>query len=234
MKIFIDVGHGGNDTGAVANGIIEKNINLTVALKLRELLLRCGLDVKLSRETDTYLSLTERCNMANAWGADYFISVHHNAGGGDGYEVIHAVRAVAGKVLAEQIGKEFNKLGQNCRRIYSMESTNYPGHDYYTVIANTNMPAVTTEYAFLDSVDYHMVDTTEELYNEAYAIAKAICAFTNTPFAADKLDLQDAVAFIDSKVDIDTQLWGGSDRIKKAIYIDLLFVKIAEVWKNEK
>jgi N-acetylmuramoyl-L-alanine amidase len=178
MRILIDPGHGGSDPGSVANGIIEKNINLIVSLKLKELLLKCGFDVKLSREADTTLSLTERCNMANAWGADYFISVHHNAGGGDGYEIIHSVRAGEGKDLAEVIGKEFNKLGQNCRRIFAKESTNCPGHDFYTVIEKTAMHAVITEYAFLDTADVQAVDTPEELINEASAIANAICLFT--------------------------------------------------------
>jgi N-acetylmuramoyl-L-alanine amidase len=234
MKIFIDPGHGGSDSGAVANGIIEKVINLVVALKLEELLLKCGFDVKLSRTSDVYVGLTERCNMANAWGADYFISVHHNAGGGDGYEVIHSVRAGSGKALAEAIGKEFNKLGQNCRRIYFRESVNYPGHDYYTVIASSNMPAVITEYAFLDTKDVQAVDTVQELQNEAYAIAKAICGYTGIPFAVCNSDLQDAVAFIDTKVDIDVTLWAGNDTAKKAMYVNLLLIKIATAWKNEK
>ena len=61
VKIFIDVGHGGTDPGACANGLTEKNINLTVALKLKELLLSAGIEGMLSRETDIALGLTEHC-----------------------------------------------------------------------------------------------------------------------------------------------------------------------------
>jgi N-acetylmuramoyl-L-alanine amidase len=180
-KVFIDPGHGGNDPGAVANGIIEKNINLTVALKLKELLICKGFDVKLSRDTDTYVSLTERCNMANDWNADIFVSIHHNAGGGDGYEVIHTIHTdmSLGDELAQIIGQAFGELGQNCRMIYSRESTNYPNQDYYTVIQNTNMAAIITEYAFIDTMDVQVVDTIEELYDEAGAIYKGICKFFN-------------------------------------------------------
>lgn len=190
-KIFIDAGHGGSDTGAVANGIVEKKINLTVGLKLKELLLAKGFDVKLSRETDTYLSLTERTNMANAWGANYFISVHHNAGGGDGWEIIHTIHTSKseGDELADAIGKEFSKTGQNMRRIFSRESINYPGTDYYTVINKTKMAAVITEFAFLDTEDYKEVDSVEELHREAQAICNGLCNYLgidNTPVVESK------------------------------------------------
>jgi len=178
-KIFIDPGHGGSDPGAQANGLVEKQLNLTVALKVKELLLARGFDVKLSRESDVYLSLTERCNLANNWGADYFISIHHNAGGGDGWEIIHTIHThqSEGDELAEAIGKEFTKTGQNKRRIFSQESQNYPGQDYFTVIQKTKMPAIITEYAFLDSDDYKAVDSIEKLYREAQAIADGLCDY---------------------------------------------------------
>ena len=186
-KIFIDPGHGGSDPGAQANGLVEKQLNLTVSLKLKELLLARGFDVKLSRESDISVSLTERCNMANSWGADYFISVHHNAGGGDGWEIIHTIHTTKseGDELAEAIGKEFSKTGQNKRRIFSLESKNYLGQDYYTVIQKTNMAAIITEYAFLDSNDYEAVDSIEKLYKEAEAIADGLCNYLGVASASD-------------------------------------------------
>lgn len=178
MRIFIDPGHGGWESGAVANGFVEKALNLKVALKLRDLLQIHGIEVKMSRETDVYVELSERCRMANVWGADYFISVHHNAGGGDGYEVIHSIYAGAGKALAEAIGKEFSKTGQNCRRIFSRQGTS---GDYYCVIRQTAMPAVITEYAFLDTVDVQAVDSPEKLEQEARAICEAVLAYLGIP-----------------------------------------------------
>ena len=174
MKIFIDPGHGGWESGAVANGFVEKDLNLKVAIKLRDLLQVHSVEVNMSRETDVYVDLSERCRMANAWGADYFISVHHNAGGGDGYEVIHSIYAGEGKALAEAIGEKFSKTGQNCRRIFSRQGAN---GDFYCVIRETAMPAVITEYAFLDTVDVQAVDTPEKLEQEAKAIYAAVVAF---------------------------------------------------------
>ncbi|MGM8365243.1 N-acetylmuramoyl-L-alanine amidase [Virgibacillus sp. W0181] len=88
VKIFIDPGHGGTDPGAVANGLKEKDICLHVSLKLRDILQKefKGLMVKLSRTEDRTLPLRERTRMANRWKADYLVSIHINAGGGQGFE----------------------------------------------------------------------------------------------------------------------------------------------------
>lgn len=88
VKIFIDAGHGGTDPGAVANGLREKDLTLTLALKTRNMLNDeyDGHSVMLSRMTDKTLSLPERTNMANNWGANYLVSIHINAGGGTGFE----------------------------------------------------------------------------------------------------------------------------------------------------
>lgn len=230
MKVFIDVGHGGSDPGAVANGIIEKNINLTVALKLKELLVSKGFEVKLSRETDIYVSLTERCNMANAWKADIFISIHHNAGGGDGWEVIHTIHTNAslGDELAKIIGQAFSELGQNCRRIFSRESTNYPNQDYYTVVQKTNMTAIITEYAFIDTIDVQAVDTVKELHGEAEAIYKGICKFFNVELNTPEVDqLKTALKFICAKSGISFDHWYNEAASDKTKWLKECFIKIA-------
>ncbi len=79
MIVAIDPGHGGKDPGAVANGIREKDINLTVGRLLKERLDRMGYDARLTRNTDIYLTLQKRTELANQWNADAFISVHANA-----------------------------------------------------------------------------------------------------------------------------------------------------------
>ncbi len=87
MKIYIDAGHGGSDSGAVGNGIKEKDITLKIALKIRDLIRKYnGVETKMSRTTDKTVSLQQRTDEANKWGADFFLSVHINAGGGVGYE----------------------------------------------------------------------------------------------------------------------------------------------------
>jgi N-acetylmuramoyl-L-alanine amidase len=176
MKIFLDIGHGGKDVGAVNGNLIEKEMNLTTALATAELLKKHGCDVKLSRTNDTYLTLTERAVMANKWGADYFVSIHYNAGGGDRGEVIHSVTGGKGQQLAAAIGDELKSLGQSTVRIYSKPSTK--GGDYYTVIGLSNMPAVIVEGCFIDNVqDRKFADTAEKQKEICKSIAKGILTF---------------------------------------------------------
>ena len=80
MKIFIDPGHGGGSTGAVYKGRKEQDDCLRLSLAVRDILLtQKDVEVMLSREDDSNPSITERCNMANRWGAGYFCSIHRNA-----------------------------------------------------------------------------------------------------------------------------------------------------------
>lgn len=186
MRIYLDFGHGGVDCGASAidGKTKEKQINLTVGLKLAELLIHNGHEVKMCREIDIDKSLNVRVDEANEWGAELYISVHHNAWNGttEGYQVYHSIYLGKGKVLANYVADEFKTLGQNYNFIGYRESGTTIGKDFYYVIRWTNMPAIITEYAFLDSVDYNDIDTVQEQINEAYAIAKAVCKYTGTVF----------------------------------------------------
>lgn len=80
IKVYIDLGHGGNDSGAVNGKHYESHIVLSVGLYLKKLLLETGkFDVKLSRESDTYKTLEQRTKEANSWGADILVSIHNNS-----------------------------------------------------------------------------------------------------------------------------------------------------------
>ncbi len=79
-KIVVDAGHGGKDPGAISvYGDFEKDINLKVALYLRDFLLSVGADVKMTRQEDIFLPLEERTRIANSERAEVFISIHSNA-----------------------------------------------------------------------------------------------------------------------------------------------------------
>src|SRR5699024_7533991 len=86
MKIILDPGHGGHDGGASSGKLKEAKLTLKIAKKIKKKLKKYNVTVKMTRTTDKYLSLTERTNIANNWGADAFISVHINSGGGTGFE----------------------------------------------------------------------------------------------------------------------------------------------------
>jgi len=77
--VVIDAGHGGQDPGAVANGVREKDINLAIALRLESALKSKGIKVELTRKTDVYLKLAERTEIANKLNAEVFVSIHANA-----------------------------------------------------------------------------------------------------------------------------------------------------------
>ncbi len=78
-KIVLDPGHGGKETGAIAkSGLTEKEITLDISLRLRRLMEEASLEVLLTREIDQTVSLSERAAIANASGADLFVSVHVN------------------------------------------------------------------------------------------------------------------------------------------------------------
>lgn len=174
-KVWIDAGHGGSDSGAVAGGLIEKAINLTVALELIRLLEEAGFLVGATRKTDVFVGLTERCNMANRWGAQLFLSIHHNAGGGDGYEAIHSIGHGLGDDFAAAIVAEFAALGQNPHGSHPVYSKEGQHGDYFAVIRQTHMPAVISEFAFLDSKDASAIDSQAEQMAEARALFNAIC-----------------------------------------------------------
>ncbi|MCM3763566.1 N-acetylmuramoyl-L-alanine amidase [Neobacillus niacini] len=90
MKIYLDPGHGGTDPGAQGNGLNEKDVTLNIALKLRDILINeyQNVDVRMSRTGDTTKSLGQRTSDANAWGADFYLSIHINSASSaaQGYE----------------------------------------------------------------------------------------------------------------------------------------------------
>lgn len=79
-KIVIDAGHGGTDPGAIGKtGLREKDVNLDIVKRLAKLFKDSGVEVVMTRSTDTFISLERRVEIANNARADLFISIHSNA-----------------------------------------------------------------------------------------------------------------------------------------------------------
>lgn len=78
--VVIDAGHGGHDAGAVSPYAREKDCNLAVARKLRDLLKRAGFNVVMTRDSDIFLTLRQRVQIANRTPNSIFVSIHHNSG----------------------------------------------------------------------------------------------------------------------------------------------------------
>ena len=152
--IVIDAGHGGDDPGAIGNNIVEKDLTLKISKYMYDRFKELGIPVYITRDSDVTLTPTERVNkVKNAFG-NYkdviVISNHINAGGGDGAEVIYALRNDS--TLANDILSELAKAGQNIRGAYQRRGTVNKNLDYYFMQRNTgNTQTITVEYGFLDS-----------------------------------------------------------------------------------
>lgn len=172
-KVFIGVGHGGTDSGAVGNGFKEKDLNLSIALACNEVLQRHGVNVLMSRTKDENDALTEEIKECNAFAPDLAIDIHNNAGGGDGAEAFYHYGGGTSKTLADNVLREIVNIGQNSRGAKTRK--NAFGKDYYGFIRQTVAPAIIVECAFIDNKnDIAIIDTAAEQKTMGVAIAKGI------------------------------------------------------------
>ncbi len=187
-KVFLGVGHGGSDPGAVANNTKEKELNLSIALACRDLLEKHGVSVKMSRSKDENDTISEEVAECNAYAPDLAVDIHNNAGGGDGGEVFYHHGGGKGKTLAENILAEIVKIGQNSRGIKTR--VNSQGKDYYAFIRNTSCPAVIVECAFVDNAsDLQILASESQRKSMGEAIAKGILKTLGVEIQSEKSTL---------------------------------------------
>lgn len=178
-KVFIGVGHGGSDSGAVGY-IVEKDVNLQMALTCRDFLTAYGVDVRMSRTKDEDDDINEEVRECNAYNPDLAIDVHNNSGGGDGFEVYHTIYGGTGKVLAQNIEKHVKAIGQNSRGVKTRAGKS---GDYYAFIRETVAPAVICEGVFVDTkADAAQADTLTEQQAFGVAYAKGILDTLGIPY----------------------------------------------------
>lgn len=171
MKITIDPGHGGSDPGAVANGLQEKVIVLNIAKKLKSILLNDYeyVNVQMTRESDVFVDLNKRADLANGWGADYFISIHINAGGGHGFESYIYNGSVSNNTINYQSIIHDEIVSQ--LRFYDRGKK----RANFAVLRETNMPAILLENLFIDyKEDADWLKNDDNLKRLANAIAVGI------------------------------------------------------------
>lgn len=178
-KVVIDAGHGGSDSGAIGNGIIEKNLTLDISKYMYDRLKELGVPVKLTRNSDVDLPASERTQRVldqYGNGKDVIvISNHINAGGAEGAEVIYALRNK--DTLAKKILDELEKQGQLVRKYYQRRLPRDYNKDYYYMLRNTpNTEALIVEYGFLDNVsDANKLKNNYKKYAEA--VVKAVTEY---------------------------------------------------------
>ncbi|WP_261130028.1 N-acetylmuramoyl-L-alanine amidase [Bacillus sp. Marseille-Q3570] len=149
MRIVVDPGHGGSDTGAVYKQYREKDFNLKVSLLVRDHLLKSyEAEILMTRTTDKTMALKERTDFANNKKADFFCSIHHNAAGGRGFEsyIFNGTVPDSTKQIQTVVHKEFmfaaKKYGVNDR---GQKRANF------FVLRNTRMNALLLEVLFVDN-----------------------------------------------------------------------------------
>ena len=178
MKVCLDAGHGGNETsnGSPDGTYKEHEFTLDLAKRIKLLLERCGVEVTMTRETNTTVSLTQRATIANNADVDLFVSIHSNASGSawsDASGLCVYTYAAGGErdraanlLLTQMASAGVKTFGS---KLY---------HAKFTVIANTNMPAYLVEYAFhTNKADVELLKSDTHRDKLAIATAKAICEY---------------------------------------------------------
>ena len=155
--VVLDAGHGGKDSGAINGSVEEKNINLSVALKLKSLLKEYGIDVILTREDDEFIELSERIELANDLNADLFVSLHCNSFEDisvKGFECYYAEDDYKSQRFAEKI--------INISEHYDEIATRTAKIGEYYVLTNARVPSVLVEMGFItNSVECEKLENSE-------------------------------------------------------------------------
>lgn len=171
-RVFIGVGHGGKDPGAVKY-VKESEANLQMALGLKAELERYGITVGISRTVEEDDPLTEEIKEANAFKPDIAVEVHNNAGGGDGFEVYYQTNGYKAQSmkLAQCIEARVKESGQKSRGLKT--KLNESGTDYFGWCRQVQCPAVLCEGFFVDnaadSADYDTA-AEQQAYGKVYAM----------------------------------------------------------------
>lgn len=183
-KVIIDPGHGGTDSGATGNNLLEKDYNLLISKYMYDRFKELGVPVAITRDSDTTLSPTDRVNtILNKFGNSsdvILISNHVNSGGGEGAEVIYALRNR--DTLAKRILENIGAAGQETRKYYQRRLPSDTSKDYYFIHRNTgNLEPLIVEYGFID--DTKDVEFLKENYEElAEAVISAVANYIGVPY----------------------------------------------------
>ena len=181
--IVIDAGHGGTDPGSSYLSKIEKNINLSIALKTQKELQNKGYLVKMVRTSDVTVSLENRAKFANNLNADLFISIHQNSfttSSANGTEVYYTTSKPDSGFPSQNTNKlskskELAKL--TCDNIVSAIGTYNRGikDGNFRVLKNSKMPAILIECGFItNSSDSSKISNDNYQNKIAKAIAYAV------------------------------------------------------------
>lgn len=179
-RVIVDAGHGGDDPGAVGNNLLEKDLNLRAAQYMYRRLQELGIPSVIIRDTDETLPKNARIQrVLNAYNNEpntILISNHINAGGGEGAEIVYALRNEP--TLANMALNNIGEAGQIKRQVYQRRLPEDPSRDYYYILRETgNTEPLLVEYGFIDNAnDARKLRNNLESYVEG--VVKAIADYT--------------------------------------------------------
>ena len=179
--IFLDPGHGGSDSGAVSNGLREKDLTLSVYNKVSSRLASLGYSVLTSRNTDKDVDLVSRADQANKSNADMFLSIHFNAGGRGASYGIETYYYMARPEYTPAINKDKHndperleksrKLAQKIQQSLVSKTGAYDRgvkRETFAVLRETSIPSILVELGFIDNREEANIIKTNE-YQEKLA-----------------------------------------------------------------
>lgn len=180
MKIYIDPGHGGNDSGALGHtGLKEKDINLKIAANIRQILQRHEINAVLTRQNDSRVELADRVKMANDNRADYFVSIHINSASNPAATGIETYASPNSDLGTKN---EINLTNRGVK------------HKAFFVLKNTKMPAVLVEVAFISNPKEEKLLKDQSFLNKAaIGISKGILMFLGVEYKDDN-DVDDNIS----------------------------------------
>ncbi len=198
MKIYIDIGHGGNDPGAVSGNLVEREMNIITGNALAERLIQYGFDVKVK---PSHFDINSSANLANNFGADILLSCHYNAGGGMRGEVIHSWKNESIR-LAGVVSQGLKKMGQTKVNIIKSKPNSSGSAEYFGILRSSKMPAVIIEPCFIDNIeDRRLADTVEKQKYIGVCIADAIANEYGGKLKIDTAILKTQVKLDEKKLD---------------------------------
>lgn len=183
MKIILDPGHGGHDPGAVGpTGLKEKDVALSIAVKVGRILDYYGIQVIYTRKDDRFIEIPNRSKVANDAKVDYFVSIHINSAtnsSATGTETFAHAQGTTGDKLAnsiqENLVKEINLRDRGVK------------YANFAVLRQTNMPATLVEVAFINNpIEEKLLKSDEFQARVAAGIANGILKFLGVDYVEDK------------------------------------------------
>lgn len=176
-KIVVDLGHGGNDSGAMGqSGMKESNVVLRLGKEIEKLLREYDIKLKFTRLLDVYISLEERVKIANELNADYFISIHMNSSNDNS---VRGVEVWQYDNLNESINKFSNNICLEISKELHIRNRGVKLDKKLYVLRNTSMPACLIELDFISNKDVeNYMDKDENIKALADIIVKNILELT--------------------------------------------------------